>query len=53
LLVTAIREALNGNWESTIALPELRRSVVIQSFVVLPAAWPLSARSPSASSFPA
>ena len=36
LLEAPIREALNGNGKRAITLPELRRCVMIQSFVVVP-----------------
>src|SRR6266849_8814729 len=53
LPVATVGQALNRNGKGAVALPELRRSMVTQSFVVLPAAWALSAFSPNASSFPA
>src|SRR5712692_2126854 len=53
LLEAPIREALNRNGKRAIALPELRRCVVIQSLVVVPDGWVCSAFSASASSFPA
>jgi hypothetical protein len=53
LLEAPVRETLNRNGKRAIALPELRRCVVIQSLVVVPDAWACSAFSASASSFPA
>ena len=43
LLETAVGKALDCNWQRAIALPELRRGVVIQSFVVRPDAWAFNA----------
>lgn len=43
LLVTAIREPLNGCRKRAVALPEFRRCVVNQNVVVLPEAWAFSA----------
>jgi hypothetical protein len=34
---------LDCNWQRAIALPELRRGLVIQSFVVWPVAWAFNA----------
>jgi len=53
LLETAIGETLYWYRQRPIALPELRRGVMIQNFVVLPDSWAFSAVSASASSFPA
>jgi hypothetical protein len=53
LLETPIREALSRSGKRAIALPELRRCVVIQSLVVVPDAWACNAFSASASSLPA
>ncbi len=43
LLETAVGKALDCNWQRAIALPELRRGVVNQSFVVRPDAWAFNA----------
>jgi len=43
LLETAVGETLDCNWQRAIALPELRRGVVIQNFVVRPDAWAFNA----------
>jgi hypothetical protein len=34
---------LDSNWQRAIALPELRRGLMIQSFVVWPVAWAFNA----------
>lgn len=43
LLEAAVGEALDRSWQQAIALPELRRGVVNQSFVVRPEAWAFNA----------
>src|SRR5205814_7927841 len=52
LLKTAVRESLNRDGKRTVALPEFRRSVVVQNFVDLPEACAFSASSASWSSLP-
>jgi len=53
LFETAVGKTLDCNRQRAIALPELWRGLVIQSFVVWPVAWAFSAGSARASSFPA
>ena len=43
LFETAVGKTLDCNWRRAIALPELRRGLVIQSFVVWPVAWAFNA----------